>query len=147
MARVPAPDDSGNHKNWPMAFGLNEAFYAKPDAGEMIVSPSEETKSFPHDAYANEEDLAKGIFNFEEVVNYSVKRITSSWAGLRTFAPDRTLVIGFDRIVPSFFWFAGQGGYGFQTSAAASKMASEIILGKKSSFEQLQKRVSPSRFK
>ena len=21
MARVPAPDDSGNHKSWPMAFG------------------------------------------------------------------------------------------------------------------------------
>ncbi len=146
MARVPAPDDSGNHKSWPMAFGLNESFYAKPDAGEMIVSPSEETKSFPHDAYANDEDLAKGIFNFEEVVNYSVKRITSSWAGLRTFAPDRTLVIGFDSVVPSFFWLAGQGGYGFQTSAAASKMASEIILGEKSSFGQLQKKVSPNRF-
>ena len=114
-----------------MAFGLNEAFYAKPDAGEMIVSPSEETKSFPHDAYANDEDLAKGIFNFEQVVNYSVKRITTSWAGLRTFAPDRTLVIGFDSVVPNFFWLAGQGGYGFQTSAAASKMASEIILGGK----------------
>ena len=146
MARVPAPDDSGNHKSWPMAFGLNESFYAKPDAGEMIVSPSEETKSFPHDAYANDEDLAKGIFNFEEVVSYSVKRITSSWAGLRTFAPDRTLVIGFDSVVPSFFWLAGQGGYGFQTSAAASKMASEIILGEKSSFGQLQKKVSPNRF-
>ena len=147
MARVPAPDDSGSHKSWPMAFGLNESFYAKPDAGEMIVSPSEETESFPHDAYANEEDLAKGIFSFEEVVNFSVKRITSSWAGLRTFAPDRTLVIGFDSNIPSFFWLAGQGGYGFQTSAAASKMASEIILGKKSSFGQLQKRVSPDRFK
>ena len=146
MARVPAPDDSGSHKSWPMAFGLNESFYAKPDAGEMIVSPSEETKSFPHDAYANEEDLAKGIFNFEEVVNFSVKRITSSWAGLRTFAPDRTLVIGFDRNIPSFFWLAGQGGYGFQTSAAASELASDIILGKKSTLGYLMEKVSPKRF-
>ena len=146
MARVPAPDNSVNHRKWPMIHGVNESFYAKPDAGQLIVSPSEETKSFPHDAWPKEEDLAEGIFNFEELVTYSVKRITSSWAGLRTFAPDRTLVIGHDPINPHFFWLAGQGGYGFQTSAAASKLASEIILGKTSSFGPLAEKISPKRF-
>ncbi len=146
MARVPAPDNVINHKKWPMIHGVDESFYAKPDAGELIISPSEETKSFPHDAWPTEEDLAQGIFNFEELVTYPVKRITSSWAGLRTFAPDRTLVIGHDPINPHFFWLAGQGGYGFQTSAAASELASDIILGKKSNLGHLIEKVSPKRF-
>ena len=146
MARVPAPDNVINHKKWPMIHGVDESFYAKPDAGELIISPSEETKSFPHDAWPTEEDLAQGIFNFEELVTFSVKRITSSWAGLRTFAPDRTLVIGHDPTNPHFFWLAGQGGYGFQTSAAASELASDIILGKKSNLGHLIEKVSPKRF-
>lgn len=146
MARVPAPDNVINHRKWPMIHGVDESFYAKPDAGELIISPSEETKSFPHDAWPTEEDLAQGIFNFEELVTFSVKRITSSWAGLRTFAPDRTLVIGHDPINPHFFWLAGQGGYGFQTSAAASELASDIILGKKSNLGHLIEKVSPKRF-
>lgn len=146
MARVPAPDNAINPRTWPMIHGVDESFYAKPDAGELIVSPSEETKSFPHDAWPTEEDLAQGIFNFEEMVTFSVKRITSSWAGLRTFAPDRTLVIGNDPINPHFFWLAGQGGYGFQTSAAASELASDIILGKKTTLGHLIEKVSPKRF-
>ena len=146
MARVPAPDNVINHKKWPMIHGVDESFYAKPDAGELIISPSEETKSFPHDAWPTEEDLAQGIFNFEEMVTFSVNRITSSWAGLRTFAPDRTLVIGHDPTNPHFFWLAGQGGYGFQTSAAASELASDIILGKKSNLGHLIEKVSPKRF-
>ncbi len=146
MARVPAPDNVINHKNWPMIHGVDESFYAKPDAGELIISPSEETKSFPHDAWPTEEDLAQGIFNFEEMVTFSVNRITSSWAGLRTFAPDRTLVIGHDPTNPHFFWLSGQGGYGFQTSAAASELASDIILGKKSNLGHLIEKVSPKRF-
>ncbi len=58
-----------------------------------------------------------------------VKRVEHTWAGLRTFAPDRQLVIGFDRNEPGFFWHAGQGGYGMQTSPAASRLAADLISG------------------
>ena len=35
--------------------------------------------------------------------------VSTSWAGLRTFAPDRVLVLGPDPLEPSFVWCAGPG--------------------------------------
>ena len=51
-----------------------------------------------------------------------------SWTGLRTMAPDGLPVVGYDPEAPGFFWLAGQGGYGIQTSAALAEMAKELIL-------------------
>jgi Glycine/D-amino acid oxidases (deaminating) len=42
--------------------------------------------------------------------------------------PDRLPVYGFDPHVPSFFWCAGQGGFGIQTSPAAATMAAAQLL-------------------
>jgi D-arginine dehydrogenase len=57
-----------------------------------------------------------------------VKRLTAKWAGLRSFAADRTPVCGFDPQQPAFFWLAGQGGYGIKTSPALSTLAAALIL-------------------
>jgi D-arginine dehydrogenase len=73
-------------------------------------------------------DLAEGIDRFSQAVNYEVTRVERSWAGLRTFAPDRTLVIGFEPTAEGFFWLAGQGGYGIQTAPAAARLAAGLIL-------------------
>lgn len=129
MARVPAP---GGHDpaRWPMIFGAGEAWYAKPDAGALIVSPAEEDPSHPHDAWPDDMVLAEGLARYEAMVTAPVTRLLASWAGLRTFAPDRVLVIGPDPGVPSFFWLAGQGGYGFQTSPAASLLAADLLAGR-----------------
>jgi len=129
MARIPAP---GGHdvSRWPMIFGVGETWYAKPDAGALIVSPAEEHPMEPHDAWADDMVLAEGLARYEERVTEPVTRLISSWAGLRTFAPDRVPVIGFDPIQPGFFWLAGQGGYGFQTSAAASALVADLIGGR-----------------
>ncbi len=64
------------------------------------------------------------------MVEPKVKKITSNWAGLRSFAPDQSLVIGPDPDEPNFFWLAGQGGYGFQTCLAASQIAEDILLNR-----------------
>lgn len=129
MARIPAP---GGHdvSRWPMIFGAGETWYAKPDAGALIVSPAEEQPMPPQDAWADDMVLAEGLARYEEMVTEPVTRMIANWAGLRTFAPDRVLVIGRDRQVPSFFWLAGQGGYGFQTSPAASRLAADLIVGR-----------------
>lgn len=129
MARIPAP---GGHdvRTWPMIFGTGESWYAKPDAGALIVSPAEEHPMDPHDAWADDGVLAEGLARYEEMVTEPVTRLISSWAGLRTFAPDRVLAIGPDRSIPEFHWLAGQGGYGFQTSAAASQLAADLIAGR-----------------
>lgn len=129
MARIPAP---GGHdvSRWPMIFGPGEDWYAKPDAGALIVSPAEEDPMDPHDAWADDMVLAEGLARYEAMVTEPVTRVISNWAGLRTFAPDRVLVIGRDPREPGFFWLAGQGGYGFQSSAGASQLAADLILGR-----------------
>ena len=83
-----------------------------------------------HDAWADDETLAAGIQSFQGVVNFPINRMLSNWAGLRSFAPDGNLVIGPDRNNSSFFWFAGQGGYGIQTAPAAARLGAQLLLGK-----------------
>ncbi len=147
MARIPAP---GGHdlSNWPMVFGTGESWYCKPDAGKLIVSPADEDPSHPHDAWPDDMELAEGLARYEEFVTEPVTRLESSWAGLRTFAPDRCLVLGPDAQDPSFVWVAGQGGYGFQSSPAASQLVADLVAGRQSELDQaVVDRLSPSRFR
>jgi len=146
IARIPAP---GGHdvSKWPMLFGVGESWYAKPDAGALLVSPAEEHPMDPHDAFADDMVLAEGIARYEAMVTEPVTRLIASWAGLRTFAPDRVLVIGRDPAEPSFVWLAGQGGYGFQTSPAASQLVADLIAGREPQIEpELVAALSPARF-
>ena len=146
MARIPAP---GGHdvSRWPMIFGCGETWYAKPDAGALIVSPADEQPMAAHDAWADDLVLAEGLARYEAMVTEPVTRLITSWAGLRTFAPDRVLVIGADLADPSFVWLAGQGGYGFQTSPAASQLVADLILGHAPQVEAaLVAQLSPARF-
>lgn len=146
MARLPAP--AGHDlSRWPMIFGAGEAWYAKPDAGALIVSPAEEDPTDPHDAWADDMVLAEGLARYEEMVTEPVTRLISSWAGLRTFAPDRVPVIGRDSRERSFFWLAGQGGYGFQSCPAASRLAADLIGGRTPEIARdLVAALSPARF-
>ncbi|MDG1431058.1 MAG: FAD-binding oxidoreductase [Paracoccaceae bacterium] len=146
VARVPAP---GGHDTapWPMFFGVNEGWYAKPDAGSLCISPADEHPTTPHDAWADDMVLAQGISDYQDVVTEEVTRVQSNWAGLRTFSPDRHLVIGHAPDNSAFFWLAGQGGYGFFTSPAASKLAADLILGRASELDKSTiTRLSPNRF-
>ncbi|GGH49622.1 FAD-dependent oxidoreductase [Frigidibacter albus] len=146
MARIPAP---GGHdvSRWPMVFGAGEGWYCKPDAGALIVSPAEEHPMDPHDAWADDMVLAEGLARYEAMVTEPVTRMISNWAGLRTFAPDRVLVIGPDPRVPDFFWLAGQGGYGFQTCPAASQLAADLIAGRAPAVDAATvAALSPARF-
>ena len=146
MARIPAP---GGHdvSGWPMLFGVGETWYAKPDAGALLISPAEEHPMPPHDAFADDMVLAEGLARYEAMVTEPVTRLITSWAGLRTFAPDRVLVIGRDVAEPAFFWLAGQGGYGFQSAPAASQLAADLIAGRAPQIDgDLVAALSPARF-
>jgi glycine/D-amino acid oxidase-like deaminating enzyme len=112
-----------------MLFGPGENWYAKPDAGALIVSPAEEVLMPPMDAWADDMMLAEGLARYEAHVTEPVTRMLSNWAGLRTFAPDRNLVLGPDPRDASFIWMAGQGGYGFQTAPAASQLVADLVAG------------------
>ena len=134
MARIPAP---GGHdiSAWPMIHGPANSWYAKPDAGKLLVSPSESDPMPPHDAWPDDLVLAEGIARYEAVVTEPVRRLETSWAGLRTFSPDRSLVLGPDRRVPSFIWVAGQAGCGFQTAPAASQLIADLVAGQNSELD------------
>ena len=146
MARVEV-DTSDNLSSLPVLFGSDDTWYAKPDAGSMIVSPADVSPCQPHDAWADEEDIAMGIYNFEMMVETKVRKLTSNWAGLRSFSPDQSLVIGPDADDPNFFWLAGQGGYGFQTCLAASQIAEDLLFNQSPQVpNNLSEKFSPYRF-
>ncbi len=131
MARIAAP---GGHdpSNWPMFFGVGETWYAKPDAGALLISPADEDPAEPHDAWPDDMVLAEGLDRYQNMVTPPLTRPVATWAGLRSFAPDRTLVLGPDPQRPDFIWCAGQGGYGFQTCAAASQLVADLTMQRSS---------------
>jgi D-arginine dehydrogenase len=146
MARIPAP---GGHdlRNWPIFFGVGETWYAKPDAGKLLVSPADEDPVAPHDAWADDMVLAEGLDRYEQHVTVPVTRVETTWAGLRSFAPDRTLVLGADPGNQRFIWCAGQGGYGFSTAPAASQLVADLALGHRPEFDaRIVRSLSPARF-
>jgi D-arginine dehydrogenase len=116
-------------RDLPLINDALERFYFKGEADHRVwVSPHDETASDPCDAAAEELDVATAIDRFQSVVDWPVEAVERSWAGLRSFAPDRLPVYGFDPGSPGFFWCAGQGGFGIQTSPAAAKMAAALLL-------------------
>ena len=115
---------------WPMFNDVEEQFYAKPDAGRLLLSPADQTASPPCDAQPEDIDLAVAVDRLERATVLRITRIHRRWAGLRSFAPDRTPVAGFDPLSEGFFWLAGQGGYGVQTSAAMAAVAGALALGR-----------------
>ncbi|MCF6432456.1 FAD-binding oxidoreductase [Leisingera sp. MMG026] len=129
MARLPAP---GGHdvSGWPMMIGVGETWYAKPDAGKLLVSPADTDPVDPHDAYADDMVLAEGLARYEEMVTEPVTRVESNFAGLRSFVADGTLVLGPDPEQPDFIWCAAQGGYGIMTAPAASQLIADLTAGR-----------------
>jgi D-arginine dehydrogenase len=114
---------------WPTVLDVGEQFYFKPQSGLLLASPGDETPSPPVDAAPEELDIAICIDRIQAAADIPVRRVTRAWAGLRTFAPDSTPVIGFDLHTEGFFWCAGQGGYGMQTSPAAARLGAALALG------------------
>jgi len=117
-------------KETPFVTDLHESFYFKGEADNRVwVCPLDETPVGPCDAAPEELDVAVAIQRFEDAVSWPVEAVERKWAGLRTFAPDRVMVFGFDPVEPGFFWCAGQGGMGIQTAPAASLLCAQLIRG------------------
>jgi D-arginine dehydrogenase len=113
----------------PMAIDFDETFYFKPEVGQFLASPADETPSPPCDAQPEEMDIAIAVDRIETATTLQIRRIKNKWAGLRSFVADKNLVVGYDDAIPGFFWLAGQGGYGIQTGAAAGRLATSLALG------------------
>ena len=114
---------------WPEMCDIDEEFYFKPDAGLILISPADETPMQPVDAQPEDIDVATGVYRFEQATGLDIRRVRASWAGMRTFAPDRLFVAGFDPRAEGFFWLAGQGGYGVQTAPALAQLTRYLVAG------------------
>ena len=114
---------------WPLCVDVDEEFYFKPDAGKLIGSPADETPMPPQDIQPDEMDIAIAADRIMQATHLNVERIEHRWAGLRSFVEDKTLVAGFDDKLPGFFWVAGQGGYGIQTSPSMGRVVAALATG------------------
>lgn len=112
----------------PLVIHVGGSFYFKGESeGRIWLSPHDETPSDPCDAAPEEIDVAIAIDRLQQVVDWPIAAVERKWAGLRSFAPDRIPVFGADPRVPDFFWCAGQGGFGIQTSPAiGALLAAEL---------------------
>jgi len=115
---------------WPFTKTVGEGFYLLPEgARQLLASAMDQTPSAPCDAAPEELDIAIAADRVEHATTLPIRRIAHSWAGLRSFAPDELPVIGHAAGVPGFVWVAGQGGAGFQTAPALSRIAESAVLG------------------
>lgn len=115
------------YRSWPLVGDADNAFYFRPDASQLLCSLAEEKISEPEDARPDELDIALAIDRINDATTLGIRTVRSSWTGLRTFAPDRAMVIGWDPKAEGFFWLAGQGGTGIQTAPAAGRLVADLI--------------------
>ncbi len=137
--------------SWPLVLDAEEQFYFKPSGGFLLVTPADETPCEPSDVQPEEIDIAIAVDRFQSHTCLSIDRIEYKWAGLRTFSPDMTPVVGMDDRAEGLFWLAGQGGYGFQTSYAMARAASGLLTNDKVPADLIKlgvdrNRLSPNRF-
>jgi D-arginine dehydrogenase len=131
VARVPdpgrlQPPDGGV---LPMACEAADRWYFKADGPNLLVSPADETPAEPGDARPDELDVATALERVEEVTGLGLRSVVTSWAGLRSFVPDRRPVVGAWPDHPGFWFVAGQGGSGIETAPALSALAASVVTG------------------
>jgi D-arginine dehydrogenase len=113
----------------PFAKTVRDELYFSGESGRLFASPMDEGPSEPCDSQPDEIDVATAAYRVEERTTVEVRRVHARWSGLRTFAPDRIPVLGFDPEVDGFFWCVGQGGAGLQTSPGSAAVVESLIAG------------------
>lgn len=141
-----AAPDGLDVRRWPLVSNESRHLYFKPESGGLMASPMDEDPMPPCDVHADDLVVAETVARVEELAPpLAPRRLRRTWAGLRTFAPDRVLVVGEDPRVAGFFWLAGQGGCGIETSPAVGQIAADLIVdGRTELFDAAV--LSPARF-
>ncbi len=114
---------------WPMVHTADGGCYFRPEGAGLLCSLADETPDRAHDVRPHDVDVAMAIERINGLTDLAIRHVERAWAGLRTFAADRTMVIGPDPDVDGFTWLAGQGGTGIQTAPAAARLAAAHVLG------------------
>ena len=121
--------EGADPSRWPFAKTVGDELYFAPESGRLFASPMDEVPTGPCDAQPDDLEVAIAADRVEERTTMRVRRILHKWAGLRTFTPDGVPAVGFDPAADRFFWLAGQGGFGLQTSPAIASAVESLIAG------------------
>jgi D-arginine dehydrogenase len=140
---VGAPDGT-DVSGLPLTADVDDAFYFRPEGAQLLCSPADETPSPPGDAKPDPLNIARALDAINEATTLGARHVRGSWAGLRSFAPDRNPVVGFDPRAEGFFWFAGQGGFGIQTAPALARLGAALLRGEEAAPELAPAGVSPT---
>jgi D-arginine dehydrogenase len=134
--------------DWPLVSFDSAAVYVGPEGEGLLCSPMDEDPVDPCDARPDPERIELALERLGRLAApLRPDRFRTARAGLRTFAPDRRLVLGEDPTRPGFFWLAGQGGWGIETSPAYGRIAADIIAGAaRAADAELVRALSPARF-
>jgi D-arginine dehydrogenase len=122
------PPPGADIAKWPSVIDVGEEFYFKPDAGKLLCSPADETPMEPCDVKPDDFDVALAVDRIQRAARIPVAHIDRKWAGLRSFVADGCPVVGYDPQVEGFFWLAGQGGYGIETSPSMGRLAASLAM-------------------
>lgn len=108
-------------------FTSTEAYF-KPDGGRIMASLGDQDPVEAQDIRPDEWEIAVLADWLQNETLLTIRRIEHSWAGLRSFVADDSPVLGFDDVVPNFFWLAAQGGYGIMMAPALGRVVAELLL-------------------
>ncbi|MFN2539721.1 MAG: NAD(P)/FAD-dependent oxidoreductase, partial [Mycobacteriales bacterium] len=132
-------------RDWPLVMDAEERWYARPEGDALLASPADETPVSACDARPDELEVARALDALREAMTFPLRSVRTAWAGLRTFTPDRTPVVGESQRGSRFWWCAGQGGYGIQSAPATAVLTADLVLGRPVDTD-LSTALSPSRF-
>jgi D-arginine dehydrogenase len=121
----------GVSRSQPFVWFDGAGLYFRPEGGGLMMSPCDETPAtpgLPPTDPAALELLAQRLARYAP--SLADVTIRKSWACLRTFAPDRRPIIGFDPALRGLFHVSGLGGFGVMTSAGAGRLAADLLLGR-----------------
>lgn len=114
---------------WPLVSDQTHKFYFSPESGGLLASPMDEDPMEPCDARPDDLVVAETLERLKHFAPRILpKAIKRKWAGLRTFSSDQAMVIGEDPALKGFFWLAGQGGAGIETSGVVGRIAADLII-------------------
>jgi D-arginine dehydrogenase len=133
-----------DYAQWPAVADVDTLWYFKPDGVQMLCSLGEENLSEPADVKPRMEDVALAIERINGATRLNIRAVSSEWTGLRTFAPDRELVVGEEPGSEGFFWLVGQGGTGIGAAPAYGSMLASQVLGTDLDPELLEAGVDPA---
>jgi D-arginine dehydrogenase len=128
---IVVPTSAGlDTSGWPAVDQIDNDAYLKPETGRLLASPGDATPCEPCDAQPEELDVALAADWLQRATTLPVERIERRWAGLRSFVPDGTPVVGPDPEAEGFLWLAGQGGYGIMLAPVLGEAVAALAGGR-----------------